>query len=83
MTGFSRHVHGAPFLEVCAEHSHVIPAESYLALTSVDERHRAVAQLQQKTAALQSEIDEHKKTHAALERREQELSDFLVPAAYS
>lgn len=81
INGFSRHVHGAPFLEVCAEHSHVVPAESYLALTSADERHRTVAELQQKTAALQTEINEHKKTHEALQRREQELSDFLEYAA--
>ena len=75
INGFSRHVHGAPFLEVCAEHSHVIPAESYLALTSADERHRTVAELQQKTAALQTEIDEHKKTHEALQSRLKELAE--------
>ena len=81
LNGFARHVHGAPFLEACAEHSHVIPAESYLALTSADERHRTIAELQQKTAALRTEIDEHKKTHEALQRREQDVSDFLEYAA--
>lgn len=75
INGFSRHVHGAPFLEVCAEHTHVIPAESYLALTSADERHRTVAELQQKTAALQTEIVEHLKTHEALQNRLKELAE--------
>jgi PAS domain S-box-containing protein len=81
INGFARHVHGKPFLDVCAEHSHVVPGESYLGLTTQDERMRTVAELQQKMAALQTEIEEHRKTEAALKRREEELSDFLEHAA--
>jgi PAS domain S-box-containing protein len=51
---------GAPFAElvddVCTRHSRVIPAESYTALLSPDDRLRAVAVLQQKAASLEAEI---------------------------
>ena len=51
---------------VCALHSRVIPAESYSGLTTPDERLRAVAILQQKAAALEAEIEQHRATERAL-----------------
>jgi hypothetical protein len=47
LSGFSRAVHAKKLLKICAEHSHVIPAESYTALTAPDERLRTIVQLQQ------------------------------------
>jgi excisionase family DNA binding protein len=41
---------------VCAEHSRVVPAESYTDLASRGEQLRAVAALQQKAASLEAEI---------------------------
>ena len=43
---------------VCAEHERVLPAESYRALTDEDERLRAIALLQQKAQALETEVKE-------------------------
>src|SRR4029077_5801659 len=51
MKGFSRQDSTEPFLKICAEHSSVVPAESYMALIEEEERRRAVAQLQQKAQA--------------------------------
>jgi PAS domain S-box-containing protein len=48
MAGFSKNEHTEPFLRLCAEHSSVIPAESYTSLLNDDERRRDVAALQQK-----------------------------------
>lgn len=45
----------AMFKQVCTLHARVIPTESYTALTSVDDRLRAISELQQKAAAGQSE----------------------------
>jgi len=52
---FSLRKHSEPFLKICAEHSSVIPAESYMTLIAEEERRRTVAHLQQKAEAFQSE----------------------------
>src|SRR5712692_10331881 len=69
MHGFGREAHGAPFCEIGTRHTRVIPAESYNALASPDERLRAITLLQQKAASLQAEIMERKK----LERQKDEF----------
>jgi DcmR-like sensory protein len=47
----------APSLQrICAEHSHVLPADSLGPLASNDERLRAIALLQQKVYALEAEV---------------------------
>ena len=51
--------------DVCETHSRVIPAESYIGLTSEDERLRAIIRLQQQARSLQAEIEER---HEAEER---------------
>jgi hypothetical protein len=48
LSSFSRAAHAKKLLKICAEHSHVIPTESYTALTDPDERLRTIVQLQQK-----------------------------------
>src|SRR5207237_5735004 len=53
--GFRNGDDDGPFLEVCGEHSRVIPAESYAALASPDERLRLIGRLQQTAAALEGE----------------------------
>ena len=67
--------------KVCAEHSHVIPAERYTTLVSAEERLQTVLLLQQKAQALETEISERKKVQKALQEREADLSDFLENAA--
>jgi PAS domain S-box-containing protein len=60
--------------EICAVHSRVIPAESYLSLTDEAERDRAIALLQQKAQALETEVGQRKNAEATLRRREAELT---------
>ena len=74
MSLFSQTGDSEPIGKVCAEHSHVVPAEGYAALVKEEERLRAVAFLQQKAQALETEVEERKKAQEALERREAELS---------
>ena len=51
---------GEAVRQVCAEHSQVIPAESYMDLDTPEDRQRAIAVLQQKARALQSAVEERK-----------------------
>jgi PAS domain S-box-containing protein len=57
MQGFCREEHAESLLRICAEHSGVVPDESYTELTSEDERLQNVVRLQQRAQTLQSEID--------------------------
>lgn len=69
------------FQHVCDAHSRVLPAESYPAsATGDDTLHRTIAALQQKAAALESEVARRKEIQKVLQRREQELSDFMENA---
>jgi PAS domain S-box-containing protein len=75
--GFTRAIHAQQLLTICTAHSHVIPAESYTALASPDERLRTIVQWQQKAHALATEIAERQTLEQALRRKEQELADFF------
>lgn len=68
-TFFDRPEHAQLFLKVCADHSAVIPDESYTALSDDDERLRAIAALQQKARALDTEVMDHKRLRQELESR--------------
>ena len=73
MGGFASAVHTKKLLKLCAEHSHVIPAESYTALTDPDERLRTIVQLQQKAQALEAELAQRRHLEEALRRAYAEL----------
>jgi signal transduction histidine kinase/ActR/RegA family two-component response regulator len=60
---------------VCAEHSHVIPTESYTTLTDLDERQRSVTYLQQKAKLLESEMAVRKRIENDLRAKITELAD--------
>jgi signal transduction histidine kinase len=75
--GFNREDHGDSFLQICAEHSHVIPVESYTALLSEEERFRSITTLQQKALALESEMAERKRVEEDLRRTKADL-EFQV-----
>jgi len=49
------------FIQVCQQHTQIIPEESFTTLTTSSERLRAVSLLQQKAASLQAEVTERKK----------------------
>jgi len=58
----------APVLvDACAEHSRVVPAESYSALDDYDARLRQVAALQQKAVSLEREVAERKRAEEQLQ----------------
>jgi PAS domain S-box-containing protein len=78
--GFPRDAHGGSLARICAEHSHVIPSESYTRLASAQARLRSITLLQQKAAALDAATVERKELEKVLHRREQELADFFEHA---
>ncbi|HBE28294.1 MAG TPA: hypothetical protein DDW25_05320 [Ktedonobacter sp.] len=61
MHGFGGEVYEAEFTKICQQHSRVVPAESYSALASPDDRLRAITLLQQKASSLEAEIAERKR----------------------
>lgn len=72
--------HAESLREVCGAHSHVIPAESYTALTDPAERLAEICQLQHKARALEHEVLERRAIARELASRERELTDFLESA---
>jgi PAS domain S-box-containing protein len=77
MRDFAQGAHTPQFRTICAAHSRVIPAESYTALTSPDERLRTIAQLQQQAHTLAVETAERQALAQTLRRSERELADFF------
>jgi len=77
MSGFDREAHEELFLKICAEHSHVIPVESYTALVSDEQRLRSISLLQQKAQALETEMAERKQVEEALRRTQAELESIV------
>jgi PAS domain-containing protein len=80
IASFAREEDGAPFLKICAEHSSVIPSESYTELATEAERLRNVSHLQQKARALETEKAQRKDAQKSLQLRESELADILENA---
>ena len=70
---FDREEHSDSFMKICAEHSHVIPTESYTMLLSDNERSRSISHLQQKAQSLETEMGERKRVEEALRRIKAEL----------
>jgi len=77
MSSFHREEHGELLLKVCAEHSAVIPGESYTALGSQDERLRSIVHLQQKAQALETEVAERRRAEEKLRRHQAELESLV------
>jgi PAS domain S-box-containing protein len=77
IAGFADEEQAIPFNSICTCHSRVIPAESYAAINSPDERHRAISLLQQKAHSLKAEIAHRRAVEESLASRERELSDFF------
>jgi PAS domain S-box-containing protein len=77
---FAREEDGEPFLKICAEHSGVIPGESYTDLATEAERLRNISLLQQKARALETEKAERKNIQKSLQSRESELAEILENA---
>jgi signal transduction histidine kinase len=66
MGNFYKEGDASRFLEVCRNHSHVIPTESFSNLDDASARLREISLLQQRARALESEIDRRKELEKAL-----------------
>ena len=66
--------HAKPFRNMTASHTHVIPAESYMALQG-DAQMRIIAQLQQQAAALEAETIQRRHAESALRQKMEQLAD--------
>jgi len=77
---FSSNELGESFRQICDAHTHVRPALNHPLSENDADLQRTIASLQQKTAALESEVARRRKIENALSMREQELSDFLENA---
>ena len=89
MNFFTRDGDDAPIGRICAEHSHVVPAESYTTLASEAERLQAITVWQQKAQALANEVEERRRIQQELSERNEELrkaiavrDEFLSVAAH-
>lgn len=67
MSSFRRQEDAELLLQVCNEHTAVLPTEGYMDLGSEGERLRNITQLQQKARALETEVAEHKRLRQELE----------------
>jgi signal transduction histidine kinase len=74
MASFDKEEHLESFLKICAEHTAVIPVESYTSLSTDEERLRNITYLQQRAQALEFETAKRKEAQEALQRRESDLS---------
>jgi signal transduction histidine kinase len=70
INGFNREGHRQAFLNICAEHSHVIPTENYTALATEDDRLRHIAQLQQRAQTAEAEAAGRLRAEEALRSSE-------------
>ncbi len=67
LSKFYREAHADAFAKICAEHSAVLPAESYT-LASDDERLRIIAQWQQKALVLERELGRRNASQEAVSK---------------
>jgi signal transduction histidine kinase len=73
ISAFTRAEDGAALAAICDAHTGVVPLESYTALGDDNERLRMVALLQQKAAALATEVAERQRADRELVERNREL----------
>jgi signal transduction histidine kinase len=70
MKSFDCEEHGQAFLNICAEHSHVVPTENYTALASEGDRLRHISLLQQRARTVGVEAAARLRAEEALRRSE-------------
>ncbi len=75
MSQFALSGHAQPLLDVCQQHTHVVPAESYASVEDSRERLLMIAQLQQKARALEREVQARTAAERILAARENELRE--------
>jgi signal transduction histidine kinase len=97
LSGFNRTEHAEALLQICSQHSAVIPEESYTALKDERDRLRVIAELQQKAQALETEMAERvrfqkallasqealRRSHDELEKKVEERTHELIAAQHA
>jgi signal transduction histidine kinase len=78
LSTFAHEADGAWLGDICGAHNRVMPAESFAALATEDERGEAIALLQQKARALEFEVAERKRAQEALAERNRELAEAVA-----
>jgi signal transduction histidine kinase len=78
MAGFDRHEHGDLFQKICAEHTGVIPNESYTSLDDEERRLRNITHLQQRAQALENEVIERKRAEHELQVAHDNLEKRVI-----
>jgi PAS domain S-box-containing protein len=81
LNSFSTDPDASLFMKICAEHTPVLPAESYSALITPAERLRSISLLQHKATVLESEKAGRTEAQKSLHLSQKELSDFVENAA--
>jgi PAS domain S-box-containing protein len=79
LESFESDTHREPFRHICLAHEHVVPTETFTKLDPVDQL-IAVASLEQKALALESEIKQRKRVETVLVRTQKDLYDFFENA---
>jgi signal transduction histidine kinase len=74
---FSRAEDGPLFARVCAHHSSVVPAESFMSGIVEEDQAREVAELQQRAEALAKEVEARKRAEARLRAHQVELESIV------
>jgi signal transduction histidine kinase/CheY-like chemotaxis protein len=75
---FASAADGEPFEEFCGQHSLVLPGESARAVAASDEQLRALARLEQRAHALETEVAERRRAEAALAEVNRRKDEFLA-----
>ena len=70
LKGFEQNEHSEAFLNICAEHSHVLPTEDYTALAREEDRLRHVSLLQQRAQVADAEAAARLRLEEALRHSE-------------
>lgn len=66
MGSFYKEGDSARFMEICRNHSHVLPTESFSSIHDADARLREISLLQQRARTLENEVAHRKQLEAAL-----------------
>jgi PAS domain S-box-containing protein len=77
IAAFAGEESGEPFRAICQQHTHVLPDESYTALSSPQERLHVLTVLQQRARALEAEIERRKAVEEALRASEERFRTIV------
>jgi PAS domain S-box-containing protein len=80
LKGFGSDADASLFLKVCAQHTPVLPTESYSELSTPAERLSAISLLQHKASVLETEKKVRNEAEKTLHLRQKELADFIENA---